>query len=393
MIISLAPTDTDPEISDWIVQLVDISQRIVVERLLEEEAQYNQRILNAVLDGIITLDSKGIICSANPAACKIFGISADKLIDQCIDTIVQKADSGNIIQHYLSQSELPAVTDIAAGLNSNINTEIVAFTGNGLAIPIDFQLSSINRKQEKIFIAVIRDLSEQKRLEQLKNDFISTTSHELRTPLTSILGSLKLLECGSLGDMTEPVKKLIKIANQNGQKLTLLINDLLDMDKLLSGQMQFDLQVQPLKPLVILALENIGVYAQQYQVGLTLENAATEFLVNVDGQRLQQVLTNLLSNAAKFSPQGGQVTVNIKPVNNRVRIEVIDCGMGISAEGQKKLFTKFYQVDSSSTRKAGGTGLGLAISKELIEAMQGTIGVSSELGKGSCFYVDLPIAS
>jgi PAS domain S-box-containing protein len=392
VIISIAPTDITPHSCEWIVQIIDISERIVFERLLRDEAKYNQRILNAIVDGIITLNNSGHICYANPAACNIFSLTPEKLIHQPISHIIQQADAEKII-HYIKQDAAQDNVLDDLDLNEKIGIEMLGRRSQDNNFPIEFQLSSIKRKQEKMYIAVIRDLSERKRLERLKNDFISTTSHELRTPLTSILGALKLLESGALGILSDATTKLVRIANQNGNKLALLINDLLDMDKLLSGKMQFNLEEQPLLPLVTQAIENIEAYAQEYQVHVGLDCSDESIGVNVDTQRLQQVLTNLLSNAAKFSPQGGLVAVHVRRVHNIVRIEIIDNGMGISPEAQANLFSKFYQVDSSSTRKAGGTGLGLAISKELIAGMKGTIGVNSQLGKGSCFYLELPIIS
>ena len=235
------------------------------------------------------------------------------------------------------------------------------------------------------------DISERKRAEQLKSEFVATVSHELRTPLTSISGALGLIGSGALGPLSDKARTLLEIASRNSLQLTRLINDLLDMEKLAAGKMGFDLQTQALMPLVEQAIEGARPYAQQYGVVLALAERADTARVRVDGGRLQQVLGNYLSNAAKFSPQGAQVDVLVRVVADMARVEVVDRGPGISEEFKKRIFEKFSQADASNTRKKGGTGLGLAISKELIERMQGRVGFESQEGKGARFFLELPL--
>ena len=246
-------------------------------------------------------------------------------------------------------------------------------------------------EQALIQARLTHDVTERRRVAQMKTEFISTVSHELRTPLTTINGALGLLCGGALGAVTEQAQTMLDIAHKNCQQLTLLINDLLDMEKLAASKMRFELRAQPLIPLVEQCLQSMRDYAQQYQVTLVLTQQAAGVRVQVDGSRLQQVLSNLLSNAAKFSPQGGQIEVAVHQDNSTVRIEVTDHGPGIPAAYKSRIFHQFSQADSSDSRQKGGTGLGLAISKELIERMHGTIGFESQEGCGACFYVELPV--
>lgn len=236
------------------------------------------------------------------------------------------------------------------------------------------------------------DISERKRIDQMKSEFVSTVSHELRTPLTSISGALGLITGGVAGELPAQAKPMLDIAYKNSLRLSELINDLLDMDKLVSGKMQLNLQTQPLMPLVEHAIEATGAYASQYQVRFVLI-AREDAQVGVDASRLQQVLNNLLSNAAKFSPQGAQVEIAVRQHDRKVRVEVTDHGTGVPAEFHERIFQKFSQADSSDTRQKGGTGLGLAISKELIERMHGVIGFDSIEGQGARFYFELPLAA
>jgi signal transduction histidine kinase/DNA-binding response OmpR family regulator len=228
------------------------------------------------------------------------------------------------------------------------------------------------------------------RANKVKSEFLSTVSHELRTPLTAIAGSIGLISGGALGAMPDPIQHMLHIAHKNSQRLTYLINDLLDMEKLMAGKLQFDLQVQDIMPLVENALADNQSYAQQYRVNYVLTQRVDGVTVDVDAQRLQQVLANLLSNAAKFSPEGGQVEVGVFHDQDRVRVEVTDRGAGIPLAFHDRIFQKFSQADASDTRQKGGTGLGLAITRELVERMGGRVGFESTPGEGTCFHFELP---
>ncbi|WIX31637.1 ATP-binding protein [Salinicola sp. JS01] len=236
----------------------------------------------------------------------------------------------------------------------------------------------------------VHDVTERKRSERLKTEFISTVSHELRTPLTSISGSLGLIQGGALGTPPESMRAMLSVAHSNAQRLIMLINDLLDMEKLVAGKMTFQMQEQPLMPLIDQAIEANQAYADQFKVHYVVTERLDEVEVNIDAMRLQQVLSNLLSNAAKFSPPDMQVEVRVEAIGERVRVSVIDHGPGIPEAFHERIFQKFSQADGSSTRKQGGTGLGLAITRELVERMRGSISFFSEEGQGACFFFELP---
>jgi PAS domain S-box-containing protein len=242
----------------------------------------------------------------------------------------------------------------------------------------------------KLIWSIIEDISERKRMERMKNEFVSIVSHELRTPLTSISGALGLIAGGVMGPLPEHTRQMVEIAHKNSQRLTYLINDLLDMEKLMAGKFRFDPQTLWLMPLVEQAVRNNQAYADQRGVHLHIAGLADDVLIDVDPERLQQVIANLLSNAVKFSPEGARVMVSVLRGDTRVRVEVKDEGPGVPADFRASIFQKFSQADSSDARQKGGTGLGLAISRELIERMGGCIGFESTEGQGATFFFELP---
>lgn len=234
------------------------------------------------------------------------------------------------------------------------------------------------------------DITELKRAERMKSEFVSTVSHELRTPLTSIGGSLGLLAGGAAGALPEAAVKLLDVAHRNCNRLTLLINDLLDMEKIDAGKLRFDLEAQLLMPLVEQSIEANAGYAMAHGVSLELTGSAPGACAHIDAHRFLQVMANLLSNAAKFSPRGASVEIAAATRENMIRIEIRDRGPGIPEAFRACIFQKFSQADSTDTRAKSGTGLGLAISKALVEGMGGTMGFETAPGAGTTFYFELP---
>ncbi len=240
-------------------------------------------------------------------------------------------------------------------------------------------------------LRALRYAGERKRLERLKSEFVSTVSHELRTPLTSIAGSLGLLMGKAAGALSGPTAHLLEIAHNNSQRLVRLVNDILDIEKLESGHVVFNLRRVEVRPLVEEAVEAIGEFSQGLGVRIRIEVAPAVDDVRADTDRLAQVVTNLLSNAVKFSPPNSEVVVNIENGAGLVRISVRDHGPGITTEFKSRVFEKFAQADATNARRNGGTGLGLSIVKEIVDRLAGEVGFDDAPGGGTIFYVDLPI--
>ncbi|OGI02816.1 MAG: hypothetical protein A2Y25_03225 [Candidatus Melainabacteria bacterium GWF2_37_15] len=364
---------------------------VVGRKQKRDQEKISQKRLSAVLenitDGIITLNERCIILSVNPAIEKMFGYTKEELIGQhtkilfphepCADCLAGgyaclKSDICYIKNHVLSAMDYSAVTK--KGKTFYIETGLSEFTIEG----------------ETIGVLMVHDITQRKKVEKLKNEFISTVNHELRTPLTSIQGSLGLILSNAFGVVPDKAKELLNIANSNSSRLLNLINDILDIEKIEAGKMVFDKRVYEIMSVIYQAADENKSYAEKYNVNFSIEKNIEDAKVMVDKNRLIQVITNLLSNAAKFSPEGSEVRIIISKTDKNVRVSVADNGSGIPDEFKDRIFQKFSQVDSSDARKKGGTGLGLSICKSIIEQLGGQIGFESESGKGSVFYFDLP---
>lgn len=365
-------------LQDLAACVVDELEQARQRQEAKKSAQLVESIVETVIDGIITIDSKGTVQSFNSAAARLFGYTPAEIIGSNVNCLMPHTDAA---QHdgYLAPF--------------HETREVVGKRQDGTMFPMDLAVSEMQLPGQTLFVGIVRDITERKRVDQMKGEFVATVSHELRTPLTSVSGALGLVCGGALGPVSEQAKTMLDIAYRNSQRLTLLINDLLDMEKLAAGKMRFKLETVALMPLVEQSIENTRAYTHQYQVNLLLVSRLEDVQVTVDGSRLQQVLSNFLSNAAKFSPTGGPVEIRVEKLESLVRVSVQDHGPGIPADFIDRIFHKFSQADSSDTRHIGGTGLGLAISKELIKSMNGTIGFSSVPGSGACFYFDLPIST
>jgi len=237
------------------------------------------------------------------------------------------------------------------------------------------------------------DISERKEMEQMKDEFIATVSHELRTPLTALIGALAMAKEEAGSGLAPDAAMFLDMASQNGERLAALINDILDLEKIESGRMDLELKILDVGEFLHHALDINRAYADRHGVYFKLADPLPAVSVNADPDRLLQILTNLLSNAAKFSPQGGSIRVAAEAIEGSVRVSVTDEGPGIPEEFRGRIFGKFEQADGSDTRQKGGTGLGLSICKALVEKMGGHIGFQSAPGAGATFWFELPRCS
>ncbi len=355
------------------------------ERTLElETSEKRQRsIVENMADGLITIDEQGLIQSFNSAACKMFGYQDNEVMGHSIKILIPES--------YHSKHDDYLDSDNQTDEQKILSHEIEGLRKDGSIFPMELAINEMMVSGEKIFTEVVRDITERKQVDKMKNEFISTVSHELRTPLTSIRGSLGLLVNGMVGELPESANEMLKIASNNTERLLLLINDILDIQKIESGKMSFKFESVELKPFIEKAIVEHTEYGKQYGVTFVVSHMLENVRVFADKARLMQVMGNLLSNAAKFSHDGDNIEISVAAhQGDRLRISVTDYGVGIPEDFQHKLFERFTQSDSSDTRAKGGTGLGLSISKVIVKKHGGLINFISKEGIGSTFYIELP---
>lgn len=318
------------------------------------------------------------------AMCALFGVTAAEL----------STTYDNFLAHVHSDDRQRVLAEVNRAIEGKKGYDIeyrIVWPDNSIHYMASRAKIIVEDNLAVSMIGTCWDISERKRLDKVKTQFVSTVSHELRTPLTAIIGALGLVVNGSLGELSSHTCQVLDIAYKNAQRLKLLINDLLDMDKLLAGKLEFHCETQAVKPLIARAVKENKAYADQFNVHYIIEPTELDPHIHVEELRFLQVMANYLSNAAKFSRPGSQVIIRLSLNNGYVRVAVVDQGVGLDAEAQSHIFEKFYQVDSSDSRTKGGTGLGLAISKEIVERMNGRVGFSSVLGAGSTFYLEFPL--
>lgn len=504
--------DENGRIEKFIAIQSDITRRKQAESKLHAGEQRIRAIVDTVVDGIITIDRRGVIQTLNPATERIFGYSKAELLGRNVNVLMPEPYHGahdGFLRHYLDTGEKRVI---------GIGREVQGRRKDGGLFPLELAVSEMEVEGERMFTGIVRDISvrkgaeasmaalaerlelatsaagigiwdwdivhnaltwdrrmfalygsrpeafggayeawlqgvhpddrahcdaaiqralagkapydiefrvlwpngevhhikadglimrddegkavrmlgtnydvsARKQAERAKNEFISTVSHELRTPLTSIRGALDLV-LNKIG-VSEPgkIQKLLEMAARNSERLTLLINDLLDLEKIEGGKLEFGFKALDLAALCRRAVEDNEGFAQKHQVRLRLEGALPTAFARGDEHRLLQVLANLISNAIKFSPAGGSVEVGLEARERAVRVGVRDHGPGIPESFRDRIFQRFAQADSSDAREKGGTGLGLSITKAIVERHEGAVGYESWAGEGTRFYFELP---
>lgn len=379
------------------VQLLELNanlERRVHDRTQElqqafEQVKTNEQRIETLVelaqDPFVTMDFFGRVTDWNSAAENLLGWKSEEVMGRPLEEIVipprYRGQLRDALAHYLQTREAPFVGQ---------RLERIVIDNQGREIPVEMRIGLIDNPPVQLFSAFLHDIRERQEIERLKKEFVSTVSHELRTPLTAMYGSLNLMASGMVGELTPDAKELVQLANDSCERLIRLINDLLDVEKMDAGNVQYDMRRQPIEPLVMRAVRDTAAYASHYGVELRFL-ADADAMVDVDGDRIVQVVVNLLSNASKYSPRGGAVEVAIKVRSGRVRVSVVDHGPGVPEAFRARIFERFAQADGSDRRQKGGTGLGLAICRSIMLAHDGRIDFTSEPGRTE-FFFELPLA-
>jgi PAS domain S-box-containing protein len=334
---------------------------------------------------VFEVDPRATILDMNPAAENLFGYAAPEMVGRNIITMLLGAEDRAGTEEWWTRM-------VQAGKPATMTAERCV-RRDGLELTCEWTLTPLVNDENRVASVVIqgRDITQQRAAERVRSEFTSTLSHELRTPLTSILGSLQLLQSGALGSLDREQTELVGVAERNSQRLLDLINEVLDIEKIESGRVALVPEPIELAALLEESLRLNQGFADRFKVGLALAGAVPAVTVRADRKRLMQVMTNFLSNAAKFSPPDGTVEVSARAAGGNVRVEVGDRGPGIPEKFRTRIFGRFAQADSADSRIKGGTGLGLAISKRLVELMQGRVGFEDRAGGGTTFFFELPV--
>ena len=375
----------------------DITARKLAEEALRASEARTRLIVDTAHDAFIAMDIEGRITDWNAQAEATFGWSRSEAVGRFLaDTIIphqHREAHKRGLQHFLATGQGPV-------LNKRI--EITALHRDGHEFPVELTISPIRLGQTYVFNSFVHDITERKQAQEailrakeeaesaskFKDQFLSTMSHELRTPLNAILGFSDLLADERYGLLNERQQRYISHIRVGGQHLLKLINDILDLSKIEAGRMELapeDLRVAIAFGEVISALRPLADKKSQTMS----QDAEPNLAVNADAIRFTQILTNLLANAVKFTPEGGRIELAARQIDGQVRVEVRDTGPGIAPEEQKRIFEAFYRMRQSG-KAVEGTGLGLAITQRLVELHGGQLGLESQLGQGSCFYFHLP---
>ncbi|MBD2437982.1 response regulator [Nostoc sp. FACHB-110] len=387
-----ANNELEMRVVERTAELIKVNQQLQSElderQRVEEELRVSQvklaRILDIADDAIISIDSSQQITLFNQGAEKIFGYSAQEVIGQKLDILLPLRF---VQSHRHHVAEFGNSASLARRMGER--QELFGQRKDGKEFPAEASISKLNMGEEVYYTVILRDVTERKQIERMKDEFVSVVSHELRTPLTSIHGSLGMLTSGLLKPDSEQGKRLLQIATDSTERLVRLINDILDIERIESGKVKMERETCNLEDLIQSAVNVMQPLAQKAQVNLSVSSLSVRLWADPD--RIVQTLTNLLSNAIKFSPPGETVNLEIQPQQDEVVIQVKDQGRGIPADKLDSIFERFQQVDSSDSRNHDGTGLGLAICKSIVQQHGGQIWVESTVGEGSTFYFTLPV--
>lgn len=341
---------------------------------------YLDRVLETMGECLVVTGPEGVITRVNNAVCRLSGVNEGDLLGQnCRDLF--RAPKG-----YVSLLDTVGPDGSVHGLE----TELLAKGGEAVPVMLSVAVMEVTVGRPTGYVVVAADIRERLRNEQQKDEFVTMVHHEVRAPLTAVRGAIGLLDGGVAGEMGERGKELVEIALRNSERMERLVNDILASRKLDSGRMQFHFEKADLMALVEQAVETTSSYAAKHDVRFEIEEAVPGAMVRVDPDRLIQVLTNVLSNAVRFSTEESVVSVKASRSNGFLRVAIADSGTGISEDFRDRVFEAFARGEHDDWRHRSGTGLGMSISKSIIEELGGSISFETEVGVGTTFFIDIP---
>jgi PAS domain S-box-containing protein len=374
-------------------ELIEVNKHLQLElneRQRTDEALKNSQarlagVVEIADDAIISIDANQCITLFNQGAEKIFGFEASEVLGRPLNILLPSRFDQDHRQYITDFSKFPTQTR-----KMGERREIYGKRKDGSEFPAEASISKLKLGKDTIYTVYLQDISDRKQIERMKNEFVSVVSHELRTPLTSIHGSLGMLSSGLIKAESEQGKRLLQIAADSTERLVRLINDILDIERIESGKVEMEKQTCNVGDAINQAVNIMQPLADKAGVAIFV-TAASAYSIWADCDRIVQTLTNLISNAIKFSKAGDTVTLEVQQQDEEVLFSVKDTGRGIPKDKLETIFERFQQIDASDSRKQDGTGLGLAICKSIVQHHQGRIWVESIVNEGSIFYFTIPL--
>lgn len=360
--------------------LREIAVRARIEDGLRESEARVRAVVENVLDGIITLDEQGRLESLNPAAEQLFGYASREIVGQNFTLLLPPGEREEY-QDYIQQ-----FVRLRTGKTIGFGLEIVGQRKDGTTFPMELGLSDMWFQRQRRVIGIVRDITERKKVDRMKSQFIASVNHELRTPLTSVLGALGLLAEGVAGELSAKGKSLLAIASNNIERLVALVSDILDLDEIQTGKIKLEFKPLELSALVVRAVEMNGAQAAGLGVKLALREVLPGVRVYGDANRLMQVMNHLVTNAVRSAPASSTVEVSLTRRNGKVRVSIIDQGPSVPEGQRDRVFQSFAHLETS----ARGSGVGLSIARAMVEKHAGRIGFDTPAAGGAHFYFELP---
>lgn len=360
-----------------------ITARKIAEAALRTSEAVNRAAMDKAPIGKAVVLPNGRFVKVNPALCQMLGHSEQELLAMDFQALTHPDDV---------ESNLANFRALLAGKAASYQFEKRYLHRDGRVIWAQLSMSLVRRPdgEADFVIAQVQDITERKVFDRISNDLATVVTQELREPLMSIREALVGIGQLPAAELPAPVKQLFDVCDNNCERLTRLVDAILDLEKLASGELRFTFHDKPIAQITRNAVEANAVVARKLDVNFVLGEIDPEVMVYIDDERYSQVLANLLSNAAKFSPPGSTIEIHAELRGEWVRVEVRDRGQGIPEDFRARIFSKFSHADSGEARHKGGVGLGLYITRQLVEQMRGNIGFASEVGSGTTFWVEFP---
>ena len=391
----------------FIAQIQDITGRKATEEKVRSSEERFRGLMESAPDAMVIVGAHGRIVLINRQTEQLFGYDRDELLGQPVEILIPEQFRSRHAAHRTGFIDDPKVRPMGAGL------ELFGVRRDGTEFPVEISLSPMETDEARLVSAAVRDITERKRaeaivlgalkrerelteslreLDRIKSDFVATVSHELRTPLTNIIGTTEMLAEGDFGELNAQQQRTVEVLDRNSHRLLDLVRDLLDLNQIESGGLGLQRRATDLGDLFERVQSQVVSLAANKRIVLRFEAAGELGSVVVDSRQVERALLNLVTNAIKFTPAEGSVTVRAERTGDRMQFVVADTGIGIPEHEQQHLFTRFFRSSIATENAIPGTGLGLVIVKHIVEGHGGTIDIDSAVGKGTTVTVSLPLA-